>query len=334
MNLQERIEILKWLGEYMNSDTPAWTAAKERAGHLNGWFIPEFIDLSVDNIIRHMLQKPLLESFCAQYAVPPAPAALKTVGIVMAGNIPLVGFHDFLCVFLSGHRQVIKLPEKDNLLLKHLVEAMTARQPAVAERVSFAEMLKNLDAYIATGSNNSSRYFEQYFAKYPHIIRRNRTSVAVLTGTESPEALSLLAGDVHLYFGLGCRNVTKLLVPKGYDFVPMLDAFNRYNWMENHNKYKNNYDYNLALYILNKQLYMTNSSILLIESPQPFTPVSQLNYEFYDDKAALQKILEEGNTDIQCVVGEGFTPFGQAQQPALTQYADGADTMAFLQGLN
>ena len=190
-------------------------------------------------------------------------------------------------------------------------------------------MLKNCDAYIATGSNNSARYFEYYFKKYPHIIRRNRTSVAVLDGDETRKELDNLADDVHLYFGMGCRNVTKIFVPNDYDFVTLLDSFKKYNYFKDHHKYRNNYDYYLTLHILNRNFYMTNESIILVENPSIFSPISQLNYEFYTDKGQVRKTLESLE-DLQCAVGHDYIPFGQAQLPSLTDYADGIDTVKFL----
>jgi len=193
-------------------------------------------------------------------------------------------------------------------------------------------MLKGCDAYIATGSNNSSRYFEYYFGKYPHIIRRNRTSVALLTGEETNDELEKLADDVYLYFGLGCRNVTKIYVPDKYDFVPLLSAFKKYDYLAGHNKYKNNYDYNLALHLLNKKYYMTNGSILLIEEPSVFSPISQLNYEFYDNKKELTASLQSRD-DLQSIISKDLIPFGRGQYPALDNYADGVDTLEFLTSL-
>jgi len=195
--------------------------------------------------------------------------------------------------------------------------------------IFFQEIVKNCDAYIATGNNNSARYFEYYFKKYPHIIRRNRTSVAILDGNETAKELEELADDVHLYFGMGCRNVTKIFVPKEYDFIPLLTAFKKYDHFKDHNKYKNNYDYYLALHILNGKFYMANESLILLENPSIFSPISQLNYEFYTDKKTVEKILRSME-DLQCTVGHGHIPFGQAQLPSLTDYADGIDTLNFL----
>ena len=199
--------------------------------------------------------------------------------------------------------------------------------------VQFGEMLKGCDAYIATGSNNTGRFFEYYFQKYPHIIRKNRTSVAVLTGEETPNELQYLADDVYQYFGLGCRNVTKLYVPVNYNFEALLNAFRKYDHLIDHNKYKNNYDYNLAILLLNHKYYMTNGSILLVEEQSPFSPISQLNYEFYESKEELQKKLHDNET-IQCVVGDENTGFGMAQQPGICEFADRIDTISFLLNLS
>jgi len=196
-----------------------------------------------------------------------------------------------------------------------------------------SEMLKNCDAYIATGSNNSSRYFEYYFKNHPSIIRKNRTSVAILEGDENKEELEALADDVYQYFGLGCRNITKIFVPQQYDFVPLLEAFKKYDHLINHHKYKNNYDYNLAVHMLSNHFYMTNGSIILVEETSPFSPISQLNYEYYNNESEVRmKLLL--NENIQCVAGKHNITFGKAQCPQLTDYADGVDTIEFLLSLN
>ena len=199
----------------------------------------------------------------------------------------------------------------------------------IQDLLIFSEMLIGCDAYIATGSNNSSGYFEYYFGKYPHIIRRNRTSAAILTGQETNEELDKLADDVYLYFGLGCRNVTKLYVPEGYDFIPLLTVFKKYNYLADNHKYKNNYDYNLAIHLLNKKFYMSNESFLLVEEASLFSPISQLNYEYYSDPESLINSLKQ-NKDLQAIAGKNFIPFGDTQKPSLNDYADGVDTMAFL----
>lgn len=332
MNLQQRLVLLNRLGEYILQNNESWQAAKEKATLQNAWFTPEFIDLASNNLAQAFLQKDQLAAWVQQYAIPPENKAPKNVGIVMAGNIPLVGFHDFLCAFISGHRQTIKPSSKDETLIKHLVQQLYTWDEATRQLIVFADMLKNCDAYIATGSNNSARYFEYYFSKYPHIIRRNRTSVAVLTGNETLQDLEKLADDVYQYFGLGCRNVTKIYVPQQYDFIPMIEAFRKYNYLADTHKYKNNYDYQLAVLILNKKFYMTDGSVILVEEPSLFSPIAQLNYEYYSDFSQVRSRLEQ-EKDIQCIAGKNDIPFGQAQQPCLTDYADGVDTLQFLLSL-
>lgn len=330
MNLAERIDLMVSLGKYLLSDDEDWATVKQKAFEKNGWFTPEFINLAVNNIVTEFLQKDKLEIWAASYYLDDNIMA-KNVGIVMAGNIPLVGFHDFLSVFIAGHRQTIKLSSKDDALLKHIADKLSEWHPSLHESIVFADMLKGCDAYIATGSNNTARYFDYYFGRYPNIIRRNRTSVTLVTGNETLPELELLADDVHVYFGLGCRNVTKMYVPAGYDFVPLLNAFKKYSYFSNHTKYRNNYDYNLALLIMNNVYYITNESILLVENEAFFSPISQLNFSFYTDIIEVKKQLEN-DENIQCVAGDNI-PFGKAQLPSLTNYADGIDTMQFLLSL-
>lgn len=329
MNLEQRIHLLAKLGDYMAGDSPEWQHVQHRASAANAWFTADFIHLAVEQIRTAFLSQNRLEQWAAAYAIPPEPVAVKTVGIVMAGNIPLVGFHDFLCVFISGHHSLIKTSSKDELLIQHLVKKLAEWEPQVQQAVRFAELLKGCDAYIATGSNNSGRYFEYYFGRFPHIIRRNRTSVALLDGLETSEELGALADDIQLYFGLGCRNITKVYVPENYDFLPLLDALKKYDYLMENHKYKHNYDYHLALLIMNSKYYMNNGNLILTENSSPFSPVSQVHYEYYTDKNAVLAELE-GNNDIQCVVGHDAIPFGQAQHPGLTDYADGVDTLRFL----
>ena len=329
MNLQQRINLLTELGKYLSANPPEWQQAARLAERENGWFTPEFIALAVTNITERFLDAGKLEAFAGTYQIPGQQEHPRRVGLVAAGNIPLVGFLDWLCIFLSGHRAVLKPSSKDRVLISHLLDILAKWEPAVAIQTQQQEMLKGCDAYIATGSNNSARYFDYYFSKYPHIIRRNRTSVALLDGSEPAEELEKLADDVHLYFGLGCRNVTKLFVPEGYDFVPFLKASEKYRYFADHNKYKNNYDYQLALLMLNNRYYMNNGSLLAVQNESVFSPVGQLNYGFYTSKEKTLATLKESN-DIQCIVGHGLVPFGEAQSPGLSDFADGVDTMAFL----
>ena len=332
MNVEQRVVLLEKLGNYIVSDDAGWASVKEKAQYENPWFIPEFINYQLKHIAREYLDGAKLENWIRKYKIPSDNSSPRNVGVVMAGNIPLAGFHDFLSVFISGHHQTIKPSSKDFQLINGIINTLKTWNNETEEYVKIADQLKNCDAYIATGSNNSSRYFDYYFSKYPHIIRRNRTSVAILTGNETLKELEALADDVYLYFGLGCRNVTKIYVPQHFDFLPLLDSFKKYNWAFDIHKYKNNYDYQLAIMIINRMYYMTNGSILLAENKALFSPVSMLHYEVYTNVSEVEQSLAL-NGDIQCIVGKNNIPFGCAQKPALDDYADKADTLQFLRDL-
>lgn len=327
--LQRKIELLVRLGGYMLHGDEAWQDAKERAKNRNAWFDNESIDMAIQGIAGCFLQEYALKNWAGQY---PPPARSVKLGIVMAGNIPLVGFHDFLCGFISGHRLQIKLSSKDDVLLRHLVEKLTEWEPAVAGQVDFAGNLKGCDAYIATGSNNTARYFEQYFGKYPHIIRKNRTSVAILSGSETAEDIQLLGRDIFSYYGLGCRNVTKVFLPAGYDISFLLNGLQPFGDIIYHHKYKNNYDYCLAIYLLNRVPYLSSDFLLMVENKEPFSAVSVLHYEYYTDKDMLLADLQNDER-IQCMVDNVNIKYGQSQSPALAEYADGIDTMMFMSDL-
>jgi hypothetical protein len=329
MDLQQRINVLVRLGEYLQSDNEILESVKHKAQYENPWFTHEFITKAITNIEQNFLQPDKLNTWIKNYTIKDDDSALKKVGIVMAGNIPLVGFHDMICVFVSGHIAVIKPSSKDEVLIKHIVQKMCEWEPRVQPHISFAVNLKGCDAYLATGSNNSGRYFEYYFGKYPSIIRLNRTSVAILDGTETKAELDLLADDIQSYFGLGCRNLTKIYAPQDYDFIPLLNALKKYDYLMDFHKYNHNYDYQLALLIMNNTYYMSNGSVLMTENESVFSPVSRINYEFYDDKDTVIALLKKNN-NIQCMVGHNLINFGEAQSPKLNDYADGVDTMAFL----
>ena len=328
MNLAERITLMVKLGEYLTKDSDELKTVKQKAFEQNKWFTEEFINFSFKQISTHYLNRGKLKSWVQYYHIDDN-ISPKKIGIVMAGNIPLVGFHDFLSVFITGHHQAIKLSEKDDVLLKHLIEKLAMWNPKVSNVVHIAALLKDCDAYIATGSNNSARYFHHYFGKYPSIIRSNKTSVAVLSGGETVDQLTNLSDDVFIYFGLGCRNVSKLFVPEDYDFTTLINAFKKYNYFSDITKYRNNYDYNLALFIMNNKFYMANGCIILSENESVFSPVSVLHYSFYKNKRNVFEELNQ-NENIQCIVGEAHVPFGKSQEPGLFDYADGIDTMQFL----
>lgn len=331
MNLKDRIKILDWLRHYLLEQPPALQAAKEEAYYQNSWFTPEFIELAVNNIINQFLDPGVLSEAVARYQIPVETARPRTIGVVMAGNIPLVGFHDFLLCFLSGHKQVIKISSRDKVLLPHLVRAMAEADPNINTMASFADSLKGCDAYIATGSNNTARYFEQYFAKYPHIIRKNRTGIAILDGSESTEELNRLADDIQLYYGLGCRNITQVWVPGEYDFTPLLKALDRYDYFLDNHKYKNNYDFVLTINMMNREAYFTNDSIVISPGTSPFAGIANLKYAYYQQPD--EPIAALNPDEIQVICGHGYTPFGQAQCPGFFDYADGVDTLTFLASL-
>lgn len=327
--VNQRIELLDKLGKYMISNDMEWTDTKVKARLANSWFTDESIDTAIKNITEQYLQQDKLKAWVADYNVP---NDKKLVGIIMAGNIPLVGMHDFICGFTSGHKLSIKLSSKDNVLFNHIIHKLKEWIPELKEEISITDTLKGCDAYIMTGNNNSARYFEYYFGKYPNIIRKNRTSVAILDGTETEEELKELNKDIFTYYGLGCRNVSKIYLPENYDLNNLLKSTEDYKHVFQHHKYKNNFDYNLAIYLLNKEQYLTNEVVILRKCEDIFSPVSVLNYEFYSDRNALIELLQK-NDNVQCLVGSGYTPFGTAQTPDLHSYADNVDTMLFLSQL-
>lgn len=322
------MDLLQHLRDHMMSADEAWLAAREKAHYQNPWFLPEFISLQVTQICSLLLDPKVLKDAAERYRIPEKGPEPKTVGLVMAGNIPLVGFHDMLCIWLAGHKQVIKPSSKDEVLIRYLVDYMTSLMPGTKDLIRFAEQLKGCDAYIATGSDHSARYFEQYFGKYPHIIRKNRTSIAILDGRESATELSLLADDIQLYFGLGCRNVTQVWVPENYDFQPLLEALKKYDYLMDLHKYKHNYDYVLTINMMNREPYMTNGSIVLSPNRSPFSGISNLNYAYYNNLDELISGLDPDT--LQVITGHGFTPFGKAQCPGFFDYADGVDVVDFL----
>lgn len=340
MTLLERIEALATLGKRLLEPSDEREAIMRRTANNNSWFTIDNQKKAISEIATHFLNKEMLGNWVKNYdylQTSTDDRPRKTVGLVMAGNIPLVGFHDILCVFVSGNKAKIKLSDKDPFLLPHLFQILKDIDPRTADFLQITEgFLKDFDAVIATGSNNSARYFEAYFGKYPHIIRKNRNAVAILRGAETAEDLELLGKDVFTYFGLGCRNVSKIYVPIGYDFHPLLTAFHEFREIVQHDKYKNNFDYNFTLLILNKIKHEANGCILMRESTDLASPIAVLYYEYYDDLTDLKINLWERRDEIQLIVAkdrvEGLPSFyfGEAQKPSLTDYADGVDTMAFL----
>ncbi len=255
----------------------------------------------------------------------------------MAGNIPLVGFHDFLSVLIAGHSVVVKQSSNDKHFLPLITKYLEHVEPSFKGAIAFTEeKLTDFDAAIATGSNNTARYFDYYFGKYPNIIRKNRNSITVVTGNETEAELKGLGEDVFRYFGLGCRSVSKLFVLKGYDFDQLFKAIFEYSDIINYKKYQNNYDYNKAVYLMSEFDLLENGFLMLKEDKSYSSPIASLFYEYYDDVDSLQEKLRQDEDDIQCIVSnalENAVPFGQTQQPSLTDYADGVDTLEFLSEL-
>lgn len=293
----------------------------------NPWFTETSIRFALGSL-GAMLDEKALHEWASGYSYSDRP---KRVAIIMAGNIPLVGFHDFVCVLLSGNTAVCKLSSDDLRLLPAFVQVLTKWEPAIAERIVLAAgPIKQLDAVLATGSDNSAGYFHEYFGKYPHIFRKNRTSVAVLDGTETPEELRLLGDDLFRFFGLGCRNVSKIFLPESFDGNRVFEAIVGYGEVINHHKYANNYDYNRTVYLMNSIPFLDNNFALFREDEGLFSPLSVFFTQRYKKKEEVADFLTRHADSIQAVVGHGYLPFGTAQQPALDDYADGVDTMAWL----
>lgn len=302
----------------------------------NPWFTPENIKLALAGWTS-MLTEKAIQDWLSCYKIE-IPVVQKTIGVVMAGNIPFAGFHDMLCVLASGHKLKAKKSSQDLVFPEWILSLISEIDSDVASRVEWVEKIEEVDAVIATGSGNTARYFKYYFSKWPHIIRNNRTSVAVLTGNESDEELRLLGKDVFTYFGLGCRNVSKIYLPEGASVEPVLRVFEEFYTIKSHNKYANNYDYNRSVYLLNQVPIFDNLVVLMKQDHQLASPLGVLFYDFYTNVNQLQMHLETERENIQCIVArqdtiDGAVPFGQAQCPSMLDYADGVDTMEFLLSL-
>lgn len=310
------------------------------AGHKNGWFTEENILFSLRSW-GNLLNKNNLEGWLSTYEITKNPntetssASRKMVALVMAGNIPLVGFHDFLCVLITGNKALVKLSDSDKVLLPLLSDFLIAVQPSLKEDIEFVDgKLEGFDAVIATGSNNTARYFEYYFGNKPNIIRKNRNSVAVLAGNESKTQLEALGNDIFRYYGLGCRSVSKIFVPENYEFDVFFESIFAYKEIVDQNRYANNYDYNKAVYLMSDFKILDNGFLILKEDTGYSSPIASLNYEYYSSKENLGKRLTNDRDQLQCVVSSGFMEneigFGETQIPDLSDYADGIDTVDFL----
>ncbi len=340
MNAKQRlnafVQLGKHLGSVANGDTTAWDDVILRAGQQNAWFTEENVRLALRGISR-MLAEEQLTSWLATYQELPRTSEVKAVGIIMAGNIPLVGFHDLLAVLITGNRALVKTSSQDELLPQKLVESLVTIEPAYAGLIEFVEgRMTGFTHVIATGSTNSARYFDYYFSRYPSVIRGNRNSVAVITGRETADELHALGKDVFRFFGLGCRNVSKLFIHRSVNLAGLLTHFEGWHHIIGHNKYHNNYDYHKAIMLVERIPHLDTGFLLLREDRSLACPVSVLHYETFDDVAEVQARLMADSDSVQCVVASAGTgivqsvPFGKSQEPAPWDYADGVDTMAFL----
>ncbi len=305
----------------------------------NGWFTEAHIRNAI-GAIAGMLKREQLVKWMQQYPdLPVDPAGRKTIGVIMAGNIPLVGFHDMLSVIMSGHSFLGKLSSKDDHLLKQVAGIICAVEPRFGKRISFTdEYLRDADAVIATGSDNSARHFSYYFKNTPHILRRNRNGITILSGDESDEELLLLGKDIFTYFGLGCRNVTKIYLPDHFDVTRLLRLYEEWAGLTEHHKYNNNLDYHRTIFLMKRIPFLDNGLVLFKEDVSIASPVGVVYYEKYSELNRLKKQIKGQSEQVQCVVStikeiENAIPPGTTQEPRLWDYADGVDTMEFLKRL-
>ncbi len=338
MTLQERIEALVFLGKDMQESKEAWSQVILQAKHKNPWFTVENCEQSIQAIAENYLSEQVLTNVVNTYNALENTAP-KRIGVVAAGNIPLVGIHDIISCFLSGNISIIKASEKDAVFIPYCIQRITTKYPVAKTYFEIVERLENFDAVIATGSNNTSRYFEYYFKNYPHIIRKNRNALAVLSGKESEEELLALGLDIFGFFGLGCRNVSMAFVPRGYDMAKLMNVLEPFAEIAYHNKYKNNLDYNAAIYLLNKEAHLISDFLVMRESDSLSSRIACLHYSYYDSLTEVESYLEKNSEKIQCVVSQlplknaNCFAFGQAQSPSFLDFADNVDTLEFLQNL-
>lgn len=297
----------------------------------NQWFIPQFTIESLKYWAKKLTTEQLLD-FSKSYNFIENP---KNIGLVTAGNIPLAGFHDLLCILLSGNNALVKISSSDSVLMNFLINSLIEIEPKFENKITITEKLKNCEAYIATGTNNTARYFNYYFRNKPSIIRHNRSSIAVITGNESDEEMQNLAKDIFTYFGLGCRNISKIFVPKNYDFSIFYKNLENFRFVENHNKYINNYTYHKAIFLMNNTNHFDNGFLILKEDENLHSPLSTLFYSFYNDFSDVENYIQKFENNIQIVVSSAnlsfkTIPFGKSQEPELYDYADNANTLKFL----
>lgn len=338
MNLEDRTGSFAALGQILRDSLEGKNG--KYSGYLNKlidtqvlknpWFTPENVRLALSTIAEELTSENI-SKWMSAYPWLENPGKPITVAVVMAGNIPLVGFHDFLSVLISGNKLLAKPSSRDPDLIKFIAAILTDINPIFEKRIEFTDSyLKGFDVVIATGSNNSARYFDYYFGKYPHIIRKNRNSVAILKGDESANEIAELGKDIFAYFGLGCRSISKIYIPEGYNLNTLTTRWEKFAEIINHHKYANNYDYNKAVYLVNRESFIDTGYFLLKENEGLSSPVAVLYYEYYNKYDELTNRLEILKDKIQCITGRDHILFGKAQSPHLWDYADGIDTIEFL----
>jgi Acyl-CoA reductase (LuxC) len=338
MNIKDRISYLAHTGQILRQQNNAENEVYHRAKANNQWFTLDFIQLAVDSICAEFLAADKLTTWISQYEIK-ALETRKTLGIVMAGNIPLVGLHDFICGYLLGFDLQLKLSTKDRVLMIYFLEILSQFDVRLTEKIKVVETLQQLDAVIATGSNNTNRYFEYYFRDIPSILRKNRNSVAILNGQETAEDLVRLGDDIFMFFGLGCRNVSILYVPQDYDLTILFPYFEKYTFLFQHSKYMNNYDYNRTLLLMNGVPHLANDFCIIKEDSSIASRIAEVHVNYYTDLTNLQKELQTAADEIQCIVSTvklnelDVLNFGDSQTPTLADYADKVDTIAFLTAL-
>ncbi len=330
MNFQQRVNAFIQFGLKL-SEIANDEALLNQANARNNWFTIENMRTALQawsDQLTEIKVKKWLEAYQLAEKTP------QKVTIIMAGNIPLVGLHDLLCVLATGNIANVKCSSDDQVLMKRAIEELGKLGFESFITISEDQIPKGFDKVIATGSNNTNRYFEYYFRNKPALLRKNRNSVAVLTGNETPEDYKKLGGDIFTYFGLGCRNVSKLFVPAGFDFTLFFESLEHYNILLDHHKYANNYTYHKAIFLMNMTKHLDNGFLLVKSDDRMASPLGALFYQEYDKLEDVQTLLKEKAEEVQCVVSKiqenGWLPLGKAQSPELWDYADGVDTIAFL----
>jgi len=330
---QQRINAFVKLGQLLQNYTQDLVQVIEQAQYKNPWYTVGYIKKAIQAIAANLTNEKL-QHWLSDY---PDMQSEKTVGLILAGNIPLVGFHDILCVLISGFKAKIKVSSNDAGLTACVLALLADIEPEVRARFEIVDKLKDFDLVIATGSDNTSRYFDYYFGSKPHIIRRNRNSIGVITGQETPEQLRDLGHDIFDYFGLGCRSVSKIFIPKDYAVSQLFEGIADFKTISEHFKYNNNYDYNKSIYLINGDKHYDNGFLLLKEDTRTASPLAVLYYEEYNSLSELENELNTQQQAIQCVVSaiplsleSPVFGFGESQCPALSDYADGVNTLDFL----